>query len=70
MDSVIYIDRPGGKKIECRHMLWEMTDELEGKITKAHLLQVDLKIIVSCMTRTNPNVLLKVLDYTMKIAKF
>ena len=33
-DSVICIDRPGGKKIECENMLGELTDELDGKVIK------------------------------------
>ena len=33
-DSIKFIDRPGGKKIECGNMLGELTDKLDGKVIK------------------------------------
>ena len=33
-DSVVYIDRPDGKKIQTGDMLGEMTDELNGEVIK------------------------------------
>ncbi len=33
-DSIVYIDRPGGRNIKCGSMLGEMTDELGGSVIK------------------------------------
>ena len=33
-DSVVYIDRPGGRDIACGDMLGELTDELDGEVIR------------------------------------